>query len=137
MGDQPCRRWSYCYTLDTLEVMLMRRTIRVLLITLFIGSMNVTHADQPRDKTSKPAYPKLESYPIVVKPDPQHDQNTDICAGPDCKTSYKMPPEQLQRMRELDGIVPGGIIQLRQSPIQTQPSRRDRSASPNRPTLVH
>ena len=80
-----------------------RLSLVVLGVLLSSGGMASARELADGEIKSVPIYPKAEVRSIEPK--------VNRC-DPACDPVYRIPPEQLQRMRELDGSAPGTIIHM-------------------------
>lgn len=74
-------------------------------------------AQEARNDTGH-TYPKIESYPI--------DITSDAKCEADCGFHYRLPPEQLKRLRELESRAPGTIIRMKPHDEEKDPHKQNR-----------
>ncbi len=78
---------------------------RLIIIAAFAASYAAAEEPPQADDTEK-SYPRLETIPITVY------QANKRCEREKCEPVYRIPEEQLDRLKALDQASPGEIIQL-------------------------
>ena len=92
------------------------RHFRLIVVAWFCCAPAIAEEAQ-REKPDE--FPKLESFPIKPK--------NKIDCGEDCDSVYQLPPEQLDRLREIEGNTPGMFIPLAPDKDARPKSRNKRS----------